>query len=67
MPKLVIASASYGIHAQEALKQLSEVFDEVKRTAFRTGMREDEVLREIGDADAVILGGGGPITRGVME
>ncbi|RLE98115.1 MAG: hydroxyacid dehydrogenase [Thermoprotei archaeon] len=67
MPKLVIASASYGIHAREALERLTKIFDEIRRTVFRTGMREEEVLREIGDADAVILGGGGPITRGVME
>lgn len=67
MPRLVIASASYGVHAPEALERLAKVFDEVRRTALRSNMGEEEVVREIGGADAVILGGGGPITRKVME
>lgn len=66
MPKLVIASASYGVYAPEALQLLSQVFDEIVRVDLKVGEREDEVIRKIDDADALILGGGGPVTRRVM-
>ncbi len=67
MPKLVIASASYGVHAPEALSLLSQVFDQIERVELRAGEREEVVIEKVGDADALILGGGGPVTRRVME
>jgi len=67
VPKLVIASASYGLHAPEALQLLSTVFEEIERVELRLGEPEDSVASKIGDADALILGGGGPVTRRVME
>jgi D-3-phosphoglycerate dehydrogenase len=67
MPKLVVASASYGVHAPEALKLLSQVFERIERVELKAGEREEEVIEKVGDADALILGGGGPVTRRVME
>ena len=67
MPKLVIASASYGVHAPEALNILSQVFERIERVELKAGEREEEVIGKVGDADALILGGGGPVTRRVME
>ena len=67
MPKLVIASASYGVHAPEALDLLARVFDRIERVELRAGEREEAVIAKVGDADALILGGGGPVTRRVME
>lgn len=63
----MIASASYGIHAPEALHLLSQTFEEVERVSLGVGEPEDSVRSKIGDADAVILGAGGPLTRRVME
>ena len=67
MPKLVVASASYGVHAPEALNLLSQVFERIERVELKAGEREEAVIRMVGDADALILGGGGPVTRRVME
>ncbi|MCS7104059.1 MAG: hydroxyacid dehydrogenase [Thermofilaceae archaeon] len=66
MPKLVIASASYGVHTPEALQLLSQVFDEIRRVDLKVGEAEDSTARKIGDADALILGAGGTVTRKVM-
>ncbi len=67
MPKLVIASSSYGVHAPEALRLLAQVFDRIERADVRVGEPEDSMIAKVGDADALILGAGGPLTRRVME
>lgn len=67
MPKLVIASASYGVHAPEALELLARVFERIERVELKVGEGEESVIGKVGDADALILGAGGPITRKVME
>lgn len=67
MPKLAIASGSYGLHAPEALHLLSNVFDEMRRVDLRVNEAEGSIIEKLGDADAIILGAGGPITRRVMQ
>ncbi|MEM4453969.1 MAG: hydroxyacid dehydrogenase [Thermofilaceae archaeon] len=66
MPKLVIASASYGLYAPEAMRLLSEVFDEIRRIDLKANEPEESTIGKVGDADALILGAGGRITRRVM-
>ena len=67
MARLVIASASYGRYAEEALRRLEEYFGDYRRVVWRSDTSESEIIGELQGVQALVLGGTGNVTRRVLE
>lgn len=68
-PKLVIVPRSYGKYAHNALEKLSHVFDlnYLPMNNLRNDMSDNEIIKLLNEADAIIIGGYGRINRHIME
>jgi len=67
MAELVIASASYGVYARDALEKLEAFFSRCRRVVWRSDTSEQKIVDDLRGAQALILGGSGSITSSVME
>ncbi|RLE65994.1 MAG: hydroxyacid dehydrogenase [Thermoprotei archaeon] len=67
MFKLTIASGTFGKYAPEVMETLSKYFTEIKRVRLSNDMSDEEIAARLENADVVIIGGLGRISKGVIE
>ncbi len=67
MLKLTIASGTFGKYAPEVIEILSRYFTEIKRVRLSNDMSDEEIAEKLENADVVIIGGLGRISKGVIE
>ena len=64
--KLIVASGTFGKYAPNAIEALSERF-ELEHVKLSSVMSDEEIAKALEDADVVLLGTSGRITRKVIE